>query len=98
MNAVFLGAIEPERVCINSLTTPRPLSYKKVMRILLILILIPGMMLARERFVPGNVTALEESEQPWFTGPLIASGATVIPSGHVKRTALFFCDQNSCTL
>jgi hypothetical protein len=76
-----------------------PLSYKKVMmRILLILLFVPGLFLpdklfGRERFVPGNVSALEESKQPWFTGPLLASGPTTIPAGHVNVQPYFFATQ-----
>lgn len=62
-------------------------------RKLSLLFLLPCFLFAREKFVPANVTPEERLEQPWFTGPLLAAGATTIPVGHWNIQPYFFATQ-----
>jgi hypothetical protein len=59
-------------------------------RALVIFFLIPGVLLARSRFIPANETAAQKLNQPWFTGPLLASSSTTIPVGHWNIEPYFF--------
>lgn len=61
-----------------------------MLRKLLVIFSVPALLFARERFIPGNQTPAEQLIQPWFTGPLLASGATTIPLGHVNTQPYFF--------
>ena len=61
-----------------------------LLRCVIFLFLLPTLLFARARFVPEGETTTEKLEQPWFTGSLLASGATTIPGGHFNTQPYFF--------
>jgi len=62
-------------------------------RKIFILFIIPGILFAKERYIPDVETGETAPNQPWFTGPLIASGSTTIPVGHWNIQPYFFATQ-----